>query len=55
MGELVFESNDPNIGWDGTYKGIDQEMDTYVYTVGGLGEDGQDYFFKENITLVFCR
>ena len=51
-GELVFESNDPNIGWDGTYKGIDQEMDTYVYTVGGLGEDGQDYFFKGNITLV---
>lgn len=30
-GKLIFESNDINIGWDGTYNGRDQEMDAYTY------------------------
>jgi gliding motility-associated-like protein len=30
-GKLIFESNDINIGWDGTFNGRDQEMDAYTY------------------------
>lgn len=30
-GELVFESNDIDYGWDGYYKGILQNNDTYTY------------------------
>ncbi len=30
-GELVFESNDLLVGWDGTYKGVPQNIETYVY------------------------
>lgn len=39
-GEKLFESNEPAIGWDGTYKGRPQEVGTYLYKV--------DYSFREN-------
>ncbi len=32
-GELVFETNDINEGWDGTYKGELQNSDSYAYVV----------------------
>jgi gliding motility-associated-like protein len=37
-GELVFESEDPNKGWDGTYHGEKiTSTDVYVYTVKAKG------------------
>lgn len=51
-GELVFESSDPTKGWDGTYKGVDQELDVYVYVVSGNGVDGIPYYMQGNFTLV---
>ena len=32
-GEKIFETKDPNIGWDGSYKGARQPQGTYVYVV----------------------
>jgi|GEM_PF-483810 len=32
-GQLVFESNDLNVGWDGVFQGVPQNMETYVYQV----------------------
>lgn len=32
-GELIFTSDDINVGWDGFYKGALQNMDSYAYTV----------------------
>ncbi len=32
-GECVFETDDLHKGWDGTFKGMKQDMDTYAYTV----------------------
>jgi len=32
-GELIFESNDIENGWDGTHKGVMSKVDTYVWTV----------------------
>ena len=32
-GQLVFESNDLKIGWDGVFQGVPQNMETYVYQV----------------------
>jgi gliding motility-associated-like protein len=51
-GELVFITNNPLIGWDGTYEGKDQEMDTYVYVITGNGEDNVPYYRQGNLTLV---
>ena len=30
-GELLFESTDIKVGWDGSFKGVPQNMETYVY------------------------
>jgi gliding motility-associated-like protein len=35
-GELVFESNDLKVGWDGVYKGVPQNMETYVYEASAI-------------------
>ncbi len=32
-GQLLFESDDIKTGWDGTYKGVPQNMETYIYQV----------------------
>jgi gliding motility-associated-like protein len=32
-GQLLFESYDIKVGWDGYYKGVPQNMETYVYQV----------------------
>ncbi len=32
-GAILFASNDTNIGWDGKYKGIDQEIGVYIYDI----------------------
>ncbi len=32
-GELVFETNDLNTGWNGTFNGVPQNIETYAYTV----------------------
>jgi gliding motility-associated-like protein len=32
-GQLLFESNDMKVGWDGTYNGVPQNMETYVWQV----------------------
>lgn len=36
FGELVFESTDFSVGWNGIYKGKEQNIETYVYTVEAL-------------------
>lgn len=41
-GELIFVSNDPDIGWDGTYEGVESPMGGYVYQVTGRSMDGTE-------------
>lgn len=31
-GELIFETTDPRVGWDGTWRGVDQPVGVYVWT-----------------------
>lgn len=45
-GQLVFESQDMDKGWDGTFEGKEQPADTYVYTV-----TAQAWFKNEIINL----
>ena len=51
-GELVFESNNQSIGWDGTYKDVLQEMEVYTYTVNAVFINGEQAVLKGNITLM---
>jgi gliding motility-associated-like protein len=51
-GQLMFESNDPNRGWDGTYRGNPQPMDVYAYTLEATFFDGTRTSRKGDITLI---
>lgn len=51
-GEMVFETTDMNIGWDGTYKGKPQEMEAYAYTLYATFIDGTDARQQGNVTLL---
>ncbi|MFY0254681.1 PKD domain-containing protein [Chitinophaga sp. 30R24] len=51
-GQLVFESSDPNIGWDGRYKGNIQPMDAYAYVVNIQFTDGTKASRSGSVTLL---
>jgi gliding motility-associated-like protein len=51
-GQVVFESNNPNMGWDGSSKGVQQPMDVYTYTLEASFEDGTKTTRKGDITLL---
>jgi gliding motility-associated-like protein len=51
-GQLVFESTDKEIGWDGTYKGVLQPMDVYTYTLQVQYTDNKLYTKTGDITLI---
>ena len=51
-GQMVFESNDPFVGWDGTYRGAIQPMDVYGYTLEAKFSDGTHIAKKGDITLI---
>ncbi|GGB16444.1 DUF7948 domain-containing protein [Puia dinghuensis] len=51
-GKLVFESDSPNVGWDGNYLGVPQPMDVYAYTLEAEFSDGKHVTKKGDITLV---
>lgn len=51
-GETVFETNDIYKGWDGTYKGINCPIGTYVYHVEFRDKKGKFKYYQGNITLI---
>jgi gliding motility-associated-like protein len=51
-GKMVFESDNPNVGWDGTYLGVLQPMDVYAYSLEAQFSDGKHVSKKGDITLV---
>jgi gliding motility-associated-like protein len=51
-GKMVFESTDPDIGWDGYYQGQMQPMDVYAYTLSAEFSNGAHVSKKGDITLI---
>ena len=51
-GQVVFQSNSPYYGWDGTYKGVPQPMDVYTYTLEAVFTDGTKTTRTGDITLI---
>lgn len=52
FGELVFESNSFDHGWNGKYRDQDQNIETYIYTVEALTFGGEVLTKKGNISLL---
>ncbi|WP_160711537.1 PKD domain-containing protein [Chitinophaga solisilvae] len=51
-GQLVFESSDQRIGWDGRFKGAVQPMDAYAYVVNLEFTDGTKANRSGSVTLL---
>lgn len=51
-GELLFETNQYLKGWDGTYKGIPQQVGNYVWALKGKGRNGKLVEMKGNVVLI---
>ena len=51
-GQLVFETNDRKLGWDGRFNGKAQPMDVYAYTLEAEFFDGKKARKQGDITLL---
>ena len=51
-GNLIFTSQDPNVGWDGTFKGVAQPVETYLWIAEGVNTDGKTVVQKGMVSLV---
>ena len=51
-GELLFEADDMNIGWDGTYKGLAVKPDVYVWRVVCEFITGEQGDYYGHVTVV---
>ena len=57
FGQAIFEKghfqiDDPSSGWNGKYKGKDQPMDAYAYTLDALMFGGTSIKKSGSITLI---
>ncbi len=52
-GELIFESLDQEIGWDGYYDGKIAKQDVYIWKVSGSYSDGKGFVKTGNVTLLY--
>jgi gliding motility-associated-like protein len=51
-GEKVFETYDASQGWNGTYKGTVQPVDTYVWTISLTDKEGNKESSRGTVTLI---
>ena len=51
-GELLYESDDLNFEWDGTYNGVVIQQGTYIYKVRCITNSGRDLDFYGHINLL---
>jgi gliding motility-associated-like protein len=51
-GNLIFTTQDPNQGWDGTFKGVAQPVETYLWIAEGIDLNGKKIVAKGMTSLV---
>jgi gliding motility-associated-like protein len=51
-GSMIYETTDPNLGWDGKYKGDMQPNGVYVCTVKATTINNKEYSFSQEVTLI---
>jgi gliding motility-associated-like protein len=51
-GQLLFETSDPDEGWDGSFNGKESEMGTYVYLLKTVFSNGTARVAQGNVTLI---
>ncbi len=51
-GDIIYNGNELTEGWDGTYKGKDQELGTYIYFLEAINSSDEKIVLKGNVTLM---
>jgi gliding motility-associated-like protein len=51
-GQLLFDSKDPQQLWDGTFRGVKQPLETYVWIAEGISEEGESIIRRGQTLLV---
>jgi len=51
-GNIIFTTTDPNQGWDGTFKGVPQPVETYLWIAEGIDINGKKIVAKGMTSLV---
>jgi gliding motility-associated-like protein len=51
-GQEVYSTTDPSRGWDGTWKGVAQDMGVYSYIIRVAFPDGYVETYKGDVTLI---
>jgi gliding motility-associated-like protein len=51
-GNLIFSTKDPNVGWDGRFKGVLQPVETYLWIAEGLDKDKKKITRRGMVSLV---
>ena len=51
-GELVYETSEIGKGWNGIYKGIQQNGGNYVWALKGVDRKGRERIMKGNVVLI---
>jgi len=51
-GEKVFETRDPDKGWDGSYRGQVMDAAVFAYYISATNKDGKPFVRKGNISLL---
>ena len=51
-GELIFVSSDPDVGWDGMYKGEVCKLDVYVWKAEWTCVSGKEFIRTGDLTLI---
>ena len=51
-GKMIFEANDPLVGWDGKHMDIQQPLGVYVWIYHVVTEDGEEYTGHGDVTII---
>ncbi len=51
-GVEIYSTQTVGEGWDGTYKGVDQQVGTYVWTVRAMTVKGEEFIKTGDVTLI---
>jgi len=51
-GQEIFYTNNKEVGWDGTFHGVPQEMGVYNYAIIVAMPGGNNVVYKGNVTLI---
>ncbi len=50
--ERIYQTKNPNDGWDGSYKGKLMPPDVYIYYVEAVYTDGKEKAIKGSVAIV---